>query len=186
VAGSSSADPLPESPHESEEDIVDDLQRESLLKLNTEAQVDLAETARLCGDLARMKDSAELPALLARTADLLDAAGIVVWIAEQGGSMLRPAASHGYSEHTLAKIRALPADAENAVAVAYRNGRTEVVRGTHDRNGAIVSPINATTGCAGAMAAEIRHGAEASPAVQAVAAIISAQLASLVAETTTA
>jgi hypothetical protein len=75
--------------------------------------------------------------------------------------------------------------AENAVSVAYRSGRTEVVRGTRDRNGAIVSPVNAAGGCVGAMAAEIRHGAEASPTVQAVAAIISAQLASLVAESST-
>jgi hypothetical protein len=186
VSGASAADPLPEPARESEEDIVDDLKRESQLRLNTETQVDLAETARLCGDLARMKDSGELPALLGRTAELLDAAGIVLWIADAGRSVLRPAASHGYSEHTMAKMKALPVAAENAVSVAYRSGRSEVVRGTRDRNGAIVSPINAAGGCAGAMAAEIRHGAEASPAVQAVAAIIAAQLASLVAETTTA
>jgi hypothetical protein len=180
------ADPLPESPHEPEVEIVGDLQRESQLRLNSDAQVDLAETARLCGDLARMTDARELPAFLGRAAELLDASGIVLWIAESGAETLRPAASHGYSEHTMAKMKPMPVAAENAVAVAFRSGRTEIVRGTRDRNGAIVAPINAAGGCTGAMAAELRHGAESSPAVQAVAAIICAQLASLVAETTTA
>ncbi len=178
-------DALPEPPRKSEVDIVDDLQRESQLTLNTEAPVDLAETARLCGDLARVRDGTELPALLARAAEILDASGIVVWIAEPRGSVLRPAASYGYNEHTLAKMNALAVDAENAVSVTFRTCRSEVVRGTRERHGAVVTPINASGGCVGAMAAEIRHGAEASPAVQAVAAIISAQLASLVAETTT-
>jgi hypothetical protein len=181
-----SGDAAGESPHESEEDIVGDLQRESQLRLNTEAQVDLAEAASLCGDLARIKDYSELPSLLGRAADLLDASGIVLWIADPDGRHLRPAASHGYSEHTMAKMKAFATDAENAVSVAFRSGRVEIVRGTRDRNGAIVSPINATERCAGAMAAEVRHGAESSRAVQAVAAIICAQLASLVAETTTA
>jgi hypothetical protein len=181
-----SGDPLPEPPHESEVEIVDDLKRESQLRLNTDAQVDLVEAAKLCGDLARIKDASELPALLGRTAELLDASGIVLWIVQADGSQLRPAASHGYSDHTMAKMKALAVNAENAVSVAFRTGRAEIVPGSRDRSGAIVSPINAMGGCAGVMAAEIRHGAEASRAVQSVAAIISAQLASLVAETTNA
>jgi hypothetical protein len=59
----------------------------------------------------------------------------------------------------------------------------EVVGGTKERNGAVVVPVVTVNGCVGAMAAEIRHGAEASPSVQAVATIIAAQLASLVPET---
>jgi hypothetical protein len=60
-----------------------------------------------------------------------------------------------------------------------------VVAGTTDRNGAVVVPILTVGGRAGALAAEIRHGAESSPSVQAVVTILAAQLASLVAETTT-
>jgi hypothetical protein len=174
----------PEPAHESEEDIVGDLQRETQIPLNPETRVDLAETARLCGDLARVKDGSELPAMLARVAELLDAAGVVLWIVGAEGTVLRPAASHGYSEHTLSKMKALSGRSENAVSVAFRAGRMEIVRGSHDRHGAVVTPINTASGCVGAMAAEIRHGAETSPAVQAVAAIIAAQVATLVAETT--
>jgi hypothetical protein len=180
-----SAAPLPEPPRESEEAIVDDLKRETALRLNTEAQVDLAAAARLCSDLAQVKDAAQLPALLARAAELLDASGIVLWLAGPEGTVLRPAASVGYSDHTLSRMKGLSGRSDNAVSVAFREGRMEVVAGAKDRNGAVVVPIVTVGGCAGAMAAEVRHGAESSPPVQAVVTIIAAQLASLVADTAT-
>jgi hypothetical protein len=175
----------PEAPHEPEEATFENLARESQLRLNTEAQVDLAEAARLCSDLARVREASQLPALLGRAAELLDAAGIVLWMAGPGGTVLRPAASVGYSDHTLARMKALSGRSDNAVSVAFRQGQTEVVPGSKDRNGAMVVPILTLGGCAGAMAVEIRHGAEASPSVQAVVTIIAAQLASLVADATT-
>ena len=180
-----STEPLPEQPRESEEAIVDDLKRETALRLNTEAQVDLAAAARLCSDLSRVKDAGQLPALLARAAELLDASGIVLWLAGPEGTVIRPAASVGYSEHTLSRMKALSGRSDNAVSVAFREGRIEVVAGTKDRNGAVVVPIVTVAGRAGALAAEIRHGAESSPSVQAVVTIVAAQLASLVAETAT-
>jgi len=127
-----------------------------------------------------VKDAAHLPALLGRAADLLDASGIVLWLAGTEGTVLRPAASVGYSEHTISRMKALSGRSDNAVSVAFRENRMEVVGGTKERNGAVVVPVVTVNGCAGAMAAEIRHGAEASPSVQAVATIIAAQLASLV------
>jgi hypothetical protein len=175
----------PEQAHESEQAIVDDLQRETELRLNTEAQVDLAAAARLCGDLARVKDGSQLPALLARAAELVDASGIVLWLAGPEGTVLRPAASVGYSDHTLSRMKTLSGRSDNAVSVAFREGRMEVVGGSKDRNGAVVVPVVTAGRCAGAMAVEIRHGAESSPSVQAVVTIIAAQLASLVADTTT-
>ena len=175
----------PEQAHESEQAIVDDLQRETELRLNTEAQVDLAAAARLCGDLARVKDGSQLPALLARAAELVDASGIVLWLAGPEGTVLRPAASVGYSDQTLSRMKTLSGRSDNAVSVAFREGRMEVVGGSKDRNGAVVVPVVTAGRCAGAMAVEIRHGAESSPSVQAVVTIIAAQLASLVADTTT-
>jgi hypothetical protein len=177
-------EPLPEQPRESEQAIVDDLKRETALRLNTEAQVDLAAAARLCSDLARVKDAGHLPALLARAAELLDASGIVLWLAGPEGTVIRPAASVGYSDHTLSRMKALSGRSDNAVSVAFREGRMEVVAGTKDRHGAVVVPIVTVTGRAGALAAEIRHGAESSPSVQAVVTIVAAQIASLVVDTT--
>src|SRR5512140_275357 len=122
----------PEPPHETELEIEEDVRRESSLRLNVDAQVDLAEAARLCTDLARVKEQGELAGLLARAAELLDASGVVLWLAGPDGSALRPAASHGYSDHALARMKALSGRSENAVSVAFRTGHLEVVRGGRD------------------------------------------------------
>jgi hypothetical protein len=175
--------PAPEPPHPSERQVEEEARRASDVRLNPDAQVDLAETARLCADLARMNDAAELSGLLARAAQLLDASGIVVWMAGPGGTDLRPAASVGYHDHAVARMQRLLDRSDNAVSAAFRAGRLQVVPGGHDRPGAVVAPIVTAGGCAGVMAAEVRHGVESSPSVQAAAAILAAQLASLVAET---
>lgn len=175
--------PPPEPPHESEQEIEEGLRGQSRLRLNMDTPVDLAEAARLCTDLARVKESGELAGLLSRAAELLDASGLVLWMVGPDGATLRPAASHGYSDHALARMKTLSGRSDNAVSLSYRTGRLEVVRGGRDKPGAVVAPIVTSNGCVGAMAAEVRHGAEASPSVQAVATIVAAQLASFVAET---
>ncbi len=175
----------PDPPRESEQQIEAGTRGETGLRLNIDAQVDLAAAARLCTDLARVREGSEIAGLLERAAELLDAAGIVLWIAGPDGTSLRPAASHGDSDHALARMRALSARLDNAVSIAFHTGRLEVVRGGREKTGAIVAPVIAPGGCVGAMAAEIKHGAETSPSVQAVATILAAQLASLVAETST-
>lgn len=146
-----------------------------------ETTLDLAAAARLCTDLARVHDTSELQGLLARAASLLDASGIVVWMGSAGGDVLWPAFSHGYSPQALTKMQALPRDAATPVSEAFRKGLMEVVPAGDRGSGAIVAPILAASGCVGAMAVEIRHGAEASDAEQALASIVAAQLATLVA-----
>ena len=44
----------------------------------------------------RVIDSRDVPALLERAASVLDAKGIILWIAEAGATTLRPSISHGY------------------------------------------------------------------------------------------
>ena len=145
-------------------------------------RVDLSAAARLCTDLARVRDTSELQGLLARAAALLDASGIVVWICGAGGDVLWPAFSHGYTPHTLGRMQALPRDGATPVSVAFRTGLMEVVRASDgDASGAIVAPILSSSGCVGVMAVEIPHGAETSDAEQAMAGILAAQLATLVA-----
>jgi len=146
------------------------------------SNVDLAAAAQLCTDLARVRDTSELQGLLTRAAALLDASGIVVWMGGAGGDVLWPAFSHGYTPHTLSKMQALPRDGATPVSVAFRTGLMEIVRaGSSSASGAIVAPILTSSGCAGVMAVEIRHGAETSDAEQALAGILAAQLATLVA-----
>jgi hypothetical protein len=157
-------------------------QRETELPLTAHVGVDLEGAGRLCTDLACVRDVGELAALLSRAGDLMDAAGIVVWMGGVGASELRPAVSHGYSDHIMAKMKSLPVVGETAVAVAFRTGRLEVVPAAGGRNGAIVVPIRTAAGCLGAMAVEVRRGGEMSRGVQALSTIIAAQLSTLVSE----
>lgn len=145
----------------------------------------LKTTAELATDFGRVRDSDELERLLGRTADLLDAAGLVVWVsaADSGGESLRPVLAHGYAPQILARMSAVPCTADNAAAAAYRTGTLQIVqsRAGHAATapGAIVAPILGTDGCIGALSAEIRNGGEGSEAVQAVAVIVAAQLAGI-------
>jgi hypothetical protein len=140
----------------------------------------LRAAADLCTDFARLVDSQELPALLARSAELLDASGLIVWIADAQRLRLRPLLAHGYPEQALARLPAIPRDADNATAAAYRGGQVEVVRSDGSSNGALVVPILTGDGCVGVMAAEVRHGRETTGTAPALARIVAAQLAAII------
>ena len=147
----------------------------------------LRATADLSTDFGRVRDSAELSRLLARTADLLDASGLIVWMVDERspGSAepsLRPMLAHGYSDTMLAKMPPMPRSADNAAAAACRTGTLQIVLSKPgNASGAVVAPILTPDGCIGALSAEIKSGGEGSEAVQAVAAIVAAHLATVLA-----
>ena len=140
----------------------------------------LALAAELCTDLARVHVSRQLPALLERAAKVLDASGIIVWIAEAGGHELRPAMSFGYSDQAMARIGSIPRDAANAVAAVYRSGEMRTVNGDGFSNGALVAPLLTADGCIGVLSAEMKGGSEKDEGSQALGSIFAAQLATLV------
>lgn len=140
---------------------------------------DFEGVARLCTELGRAGDPSALPRLVERTASLLDASGLIVWMVSPKAGTLQPVLSHGYSELALTRIGALASDEDNATAEAFRSGEARVVEGGSGANGAIAVPIVTPVGCVGVLAAEIRNGGEKNKATQAVAAIVAAQLASL-------
>lgn len=67
-------------------------------------RLDLQGIATLCGDLARVTDTRSLPGLLERTATLIDASGIVLWIADPDGRELAPIMTFGYSPQTVTRL----------------------------------------------------------------------------------
>lgn len=140
---------------------------------------ELRAAADLCTDFARLVDGQELPALLDRAAKLLDATGFIVWMAEPGGQSLRPALAHGYPPNALARLPAIARHADNATAAAFRHAEMQIVRTNGMSPGAIVVPVLGPSGCIGAIAAEVRHGREASESVRALARIVAAQLSTL-------
>ena len=141
--------------------------------------LDLASVADLCTDLSRVTATAALPDLLGRAARVLDASGVILWLS--AGEQLFPVMGHGYRQEALARFSPIARDAENAAAAAWRTGQLTIVGATGPAdNGAIVAPLPGLHACLGVLAAEVRHGAEHNPATQAVAAVIAAQLATVV------
>jgi hypothetical protein len=145
----------------------------------------LTAAAQLCTDIGRATDPAELTVLLGRAAELLDASGVVLWMASATGAELRPVIAYGYSPHAVSRIPAVPRSADNAAAAAYRTGTLQLVssRPGSPAKGAIVAPLLSVDGCIGVLSAEVRNGAEASPTAQALAAIVAAQLGGVVGAT---
>ena len=141
---------------------------------------DLGLAADLCRDLGKVSTEDELPVLLARTAQVLNASGIIVWVRNEQGTALRPALSHGYSANTLTRYGELDHASETTVAAAFRNSRTYVVDADGETPGAVVVPLVSASGCTGVVSIELNDGCEANHAVQSTAAIIAAQLSTFI------
>jgi hypothetical protein len=144
------------------------------------AHPDLSSAADLCADLGVVHDGSQLPALMARAAAVLEAKGLVLWVSEGGGGMLRPTFAHGYSEKVLQRMGTLAADGDNVTSLAFRTRQPQVVRGSIDGQGALAVPLVSASGCVGVLAAEVQ-GAKPGDARFALARIIAAQLSTLVA-----
>jgi len=137
----------------------------------------LLRTAQLCTDLGRASSSEELQSLLEEAVRLLDAVGLVIWAWNPQSSELRAALACGYSEQVCAQWPAVPPDAHNATAEAFRSAELCTVAGSHQTNSALVAPLMTPFGCQGVLAVELHDGRERLDAVRAVAAIIAAQVA---------
>jgi hypothetical protein len=143
----------------------------------------LKATVDLCTDLNRVRDVDDLTRLLGRAAQVMDASGLVVWIASPGASSLRPVLAHGYSPQALARMPPVPRSADNAAAAAFRTGSLQIVLTRPGiSSGALAAPMLASNGCIGALTAEIKNGSETSDGIQALAAIVASQLAGVLAD----
>ena len=140
----------------------------------------LRQAADLCTDLGQLLNTNELPDALKRAAELLHASGIILWVRDESGVALRPAAGHGYSPDMLLKIGTISCDGDNVTIEAYRSGQLQVVSGTTDETGAIAAPLLAPSGCIGVMSAEICEANVMSEILQATTLILAAQLSTLV------
>lgn len=141
--------------------------------------IDLGALASLCTDLARVLDTRGLPGALERAAKILDAGGIVIWIADPDGRELAPVLAHGYPQNILSRMGTIGRDAENVTAAAFRTGLVQTVKADDVSPGAIAAPLLTPSGTVGVMAAEVLHEGERREAVRAAAGIVAAQLATL-------
>ena len=148
--------------------------------------LDLASASQICVDLARVLDSQDLPPILGRAAAVLGAKGIVLWVADTSGALLRPSLAHGYSDRVLQRLGPLQADADNVTSLAFRSMQPQTLadaaRGTPN---AIAVPLISATGCTGVLSAEVTSG-QAGADIVAIARMFAAQLATLVTPSETA
>lgn len=144
------------------------------------SSVDLGGMAALCVDLARIQDTRALPGLLERAAGVLQASGIVLWIADPDGRELSPIVVHGYTPQLASRFGTIGRDAENVTASAYRTGLLQTMKGDAISSGAVAAPLVTSAGCVGVIAAEMTNGGEQQDALLAAAAILASQLATLV------
>ena len=144
------------------------------------SSADLSGAADLCVELGSIQSGDQLAALMARAATVLEAKGLVLWISESGGGMLRPTMAHGYSDKVLQRMGTLSSDGDNVTSLAFRTRQPQVVRGSIDGQGALAVPLITGSGCVGVLAAEVQ-GAKPGDARFAIARMIAAQLSTLVA-----
>jgi len=142
--------------------------------------VEMEELSALCGELAKVTDTRMLPALLERAAGVLDATGLVVWIADPDGRELSPILVHGYPPQLATRLGTIVRDAANLTASAYRTGLLQTMKADTISDGAIAAPLVAASGCVGVLAAEMKNGGEQHEGMLSAARIIASQLAMLV------
>ncbi len=139
-----------------------------------ESTIDLQETAALCTAISRLRTESDLRGLLVRTATLLDASGIVVWMA--AGEEMFPVAWHGYDSRQLIQLGPIGPSAPNAAAAAWRTSTIQSVSGGPGSQSAIVAPLLGVDRCIGVLAIEVGPGRETDATINAVTTLISAQL----------
>lgn len=139
----------------------------------------LKEAAAICTDLGRVSQSIEISALLDRAGKVLNASGVIVWMASTDGRELYPAASAGYDDRLLARIGAIPRNAANVTAGALRDAAPRTSPGSGAAAAALAVPLMTPLGPVGVLSAELREINEVDDTRMAVATIFAAQLATL-------
>lgn len=180
VAGDASPAELPTSSEEPAPALVSASSDSAPAAVPLVPGLDFGAVATLCTELSRVDDTMALPPLLEQAASLLDAAGIILWIADPDARELNAVLAHGYPQHLVNRLGTISRSAENATAAAFRTGLMQTVCSDGISNGAIAAPLVTCGGCVGVMAAEVRGDSQKQDARLAAATIVAAQLASLV------
>jgi hypothetical protein len=142
----------------------------------------VVQLTRLCVSLDSVDSDETFRGLLGQAADLLDAAGLAVWIEDASTGALHAVAAHGYSAQALARMPAVTREADNAVAHAVQAQVLQVVAApSTGGRGAIVAPLAWNGHAFGAITVELTDTRESSPAAQAITTLVASHLARILA-----
>lgn len=137
------------------------------------------ETSEICTDLSALSDRGALQGTLARVSALLDATGLIVWVASNDGTSLSPVATHGFDATLVARIGKVPRDGANLTAAAFRDNAPKISAPTATAPAALAVAMCGPSGAAGVLSVELKPGQSVDEAKVALASIIAAQLATL-------
>jgi len=139
----------------------------------------LQTASEICADLSALADSGALPGTLERVSHMLDATGLIVWVASNDGSTLSPVATHGFDPKLVYRIGKVRRDSANLTAAAFRENIPKVSAATATAPAAMALPMCGPTGPTGVLSIELKAGQPVEEAKLALASIIAAQLATL-------
>ena len=141
--------------------------------------IDLDPAAALCTDIARADTAAAIEALLDRSAGVLGAAGIVVWLKGSGDELV-PAPAARNRAPGRARIGSLPLSDGTLTTRAWHSGELQSSGGGGRAHAALAAPMFQGAQLTGVFAVELAD-ADASPAIRALTGILAAQFAGAVA-----
>jgi GAF domain len=139
----------------------------------------LKEVSEICSDLSTLSDPGALEGALARVSTLLNATGLIVWIASNDNSTLSPVATHGFDPKLVARIGSIGRDSANLTAAAFRESTSKVSAVAEKTPAALAVPMCSPAGAAGVLSIELKAGQAVDDQKVALAAIVAAQLATL-------
>ena len=137
------------------------------------------EVSGICADLSALSDPGTLQGTLARVSTLLDATGLIVWLASTDGASLSPVATHGFDATLVARIGKVPRGSANLTAAAFRENTPKVSAPTTTAPAALAVAMCSPSGPVGVLSIELKPGQSADEAKVALASIVAAQLATL-------
>ena len=139
------------------------------------------EVAEICSDLSALTDTGALSGALERVAAILDANGVIVWLAANDGASLSPVASHGFDPKLVSRIGRIARDSANLTAAAYRENIARVSEATATAPAALAVALCGPSGTVGVLSVELKPNVMADEGRVALATIFAAQLSTLAA-----
>ena len=139
----------------------------------------LREAAEICSDLSSLSDPGALEGALVRVSTLLNATGVIVWVASNDGGSLAPVATCGFDPKLVARIGRIARDSANLTAAAFRENVPKISAATATAPAAVALALCGPSGPAGVLSIELKAGQEPDEGRVALAGIVAAQLATL-------
>lgn len=137
------------------------------------------EVAGICADLSTLSESSGLERALARVNAMLDATGLIVWVASADARSLSPVALSGYDPKLLARIGSIPSDDANLTAAAFRQELPQTADASATAPAAIAVALSGPSGPSGVLSVELKPGQAVDEGKVALVSIVAAQLSTL-------